>query len=369
MYAGVWYGREAEDMRVLFIANHDPRKRYRFLLEPLREVGVAADLFDGSGAMPMVLFRAMSALRAVPRAEVIILTGGDIRNFAWFLLARLITRSKIVLRFGGDPLEVRNSVERGFRARRNWLNFLRSYIGKTFTKIMLRRVDAVVVVSGYLLGNMRSALGEKVRTLVLPPTLKPPQAQAGVADKLPAGDDTVNLLTVTNLNYREKADGVMIIAGAIDRLPGRQGFDSPIRYDVVGGGYQLDFMRRSIGDSSVIRLHGRSDNVSEFYRRADIFVYCSTLDGYPLVLCEAQSYGLPIVANRWGAFPDMLSENEDALFFDGDDGDQLAGLLARLIEDESLRRRMNQAAVTNFVIRHSSIDCGKRLQQFLRSLI
>jgi hypothetical protein len=121
-------------MRVLFIANRDPRKRYRFLLEPLREVGVDVDLFDGAGTMPMVLWRAIGVLRGRPRAEVLILTGGDIRNFAWFLLARSMTRSKIVLRFGGDPLEVRNSVERGFLARRNWLNYLRSYIGKTLTQ-------------------------------------------------------------------------------------------------------------------------------------------------------------------------------------------------------------------------------------------
>jgi glycosyltransferase involved in cell wall biosynthesis len=216
---------------------------------------------------------------------------------------------------------------------------------------------------------MQAALGEKVRSLVLPPTLNPPQSSGSDADKPPTDDASVNLLTVTNLNYREKAEGVMTIAGAIDRLLGRQDFDLPIQYDVVGGGYQLDFLRHSIGDNSIIRLHGRSDNVAEFYRRADIFVYCSTLDGYPLVLCEAQSYGLPIVANRWGAFPDMLSENEDSLFFDGDDSSQLAGLLSRLIEDESLRTRMSQAAAASFVARHSSIDCGNRLRQFLQSLI
>jgi len=356
-------------MRVLFIANRDPRKRYRFLLEPLREVGVDVGLFDGSGAMPMVLLRAIGALRRAPRAEVLILTGGDIRNFVWFLLARLITRSKIVLRFGGDPLEVRNSAERGFLAQRNWLNFLRSYIGKTLTQFMLRRVDALVVVSDYLLRSMRPALGEKVQTLVLPPTLSPPRPAEGDADNLAAGGDSVNLLTVTNLNYREKAEGVMTIAKAIERLLDQQASESTIQYDVVGGGYQLDSLRRSIGDKLAIRLHGRSDNVAEFYRRADIFVYCSTLDGYPLVLCEAQSYGLPIVANRWGAFPDMLSENEDSLFFNGDDSDELAALLARLIEDESLRAKMSRAAAASFVSRHSSIDCGNRLQQFLQSLI
>lgn len=356
-------------MRVLFIANGDPRKRYRFLLEPLLEVGVDVDLFDASGAMPLVLLRAIGRLRRAPRAEILILTGGDIRNFIWFLLARLLTRSKIVLRFGGDPLAVRNSVESGFLARRNWARLVRSYMGKTLTKIMLKRVDAVVVVSDFLLRGMRAALGNRVRTLILPPTLRPPVDSRSDVDDLRDSDASLNLLTVTNLNYREKAQGVITIASAIDRLLNRQACEISIRYDVVGGGYQFDFLQRSVATISAIHLHGRSDKVNEFYRRADIFVYCSTLDGYPLVLCEAQSFALPIIANRWGAFPDMLNENKDSLFFDDDDIDGLEAALKQLIEDKSLRAKMSQAARQNFISRHSSVECGTRLQHFLQTLI
>jgi glycosyltransferase involved in cell wall biosynthesis len=215
---------------------------------------------------------------------------------------------------------------------------------------------------------MQAALGDGVRRLVLPPTISPPAPTQGDAADLSAAGASIRLLTVTNLNYREKAQGVILIAGALERLLGRQASATGIQYDVVGGGYQLEFLRQAIGANAAIRLHGRSDNVAEFYRRADIFVYCSTLDGYPLVLCEAQSFGLPIVANRWGAFPDMLNQDQDALFFDADDPAEIDRVLERLITDKNLRRRLGQGALVNFDKNNSSARCGKRLQQFLQGL-
>lgn len=360
-------------MRVLFISTRDPRRRYRFLLEPLREIGVDVDLFDGAGSMRSTLPKVIRRLRASPPSDVLILTGSSTRNFIWFLVARLLTRTRIVLRFGGDPLEVRNAVDRGYRGQRSWKTSLGTFLSTAITRCLLKRVDAVVVVSDNLLQSMRPALGERVRTLVLPPTLKQPAPAEG-ADALSSPDDCVNLLTVTNLKYHEKAQGVMTIARAVEQLSGTTNAPAEIRYDVLGGGHQLEFLQQSLAESGLlasgrIHLHGRLDNVADYYRHADIFVYCSTLDGYPLVLCEAQSFGLPIVANRWGAFPDMLNENRDALFFDGEDVDALAAALIRLIEDKSMRVKMGEAAARNFKERHSSIECGNRLQQFLQSLI
>ena len=191
----------------------------------------------------------------------------------------------------------------------------------------------------------------------------------GAVDEPSANGASIKLLTVTNLNYREKADGVIAIASAVERLLGQQTGTTGIQYDVVGGGYQLDFLQQAIGASAAIRLHGRSDNVTEFYRRADIFVYCSTLDGYPLVLCEAQSFGLPIVANRWGAFPDMLNQDRDALFFDADDPNEIDRVLGCLLGDKALRERLSRGALVNFEKVNSSIRCGMRLQQFLQELV
>ena len=181
------------------------------------------------------------------------------------------------------------------------------------------------------------------------------------------------MLTVTNLNYHEKADGVIRIIDSIRQIVLDQPNGYQIRYDVVGGGHQQDYLLRAldrIGDLPGVEIHlqGRLPDVREYYRAADIFVYCSTLDGYPLVLCEAQSFSLPIVANRWGAFPDMLNQEQDALLFESDSIDELADSLRRLLDDARLRGEMGRAARENFIRNNSLESCGNRLKQFLQSI-
>ncbi len=369
-------GTTADDMHVLFISNRDPRKRYRFQLEPLREVGASVELLDGAGAASRAVPKVIARLLRKPRVDVVMLTGGNSSNLIWYLLTTIFSRARVVLRFGGHPLDVRASVMRSFREQKQKLSMYSSFrntVARARTRFMLRHVAAVIAVSEYLLLDMRSVLGSKVKTLVLPPVIEAPEAANEARSSAPPGSP-VRVLTVTNLKYREKADGVIAIAAAVERIASALAPGIEIQYDVLGGGNELNYLQqnleqRGLLQSGRVRLHGRLDNVADFYRGADIFAYSSTLDGYPLVLCEAQSFGLPVVANRWGAFPDMMNDGSDALFFEQDDnGDGLAAALEKLVADQPLREQMSRAARENFIARHSLAKSGERLQTFLQSL-
>ena len=355
-------------MQVLFIATRDPRQRYRFLHDPLTSTDTAVFLHEDTGTLLPAIVRGARRLRLQPRPDVVILTGGDIRNFIWFILVALLTRARRVVRFGGDPLQVRDSAQSSFRARGQWLRYLRSRVGKALTRVMLKRADGIILVSEFLRRQLQPDLGLRVRSLVLAPTIPDPDAGNGNAG---AASGRTMLLTVTNLNYREKADGVVRIVDALRELSanGRQ-----LQFDVIGGGHHLDDLRQWLRQQPPLRgveinLHGQLADLSGFYRRADIFVYCSTLDGYPLVLAEAQAYGLPVLVNRWGGFPDMLNEEKDALFYESDSIDELGAGLRRLLDDAALRARMGKAARENFTLNNSPQACARRLQQFLHSLI
>ena len=80
-------------MRVLFISTRDPRRRFRFLYEPLLEIGVDAELLDGTASIRSTLPRVWRRLRAKPRIDVLVLTGSNTANFPWYLLTRLLTRA------------------------------------------------------------------------------------------------------------------------------------------------------------------------------------------------------------------------------------------------------------------------------------
>ena len=360
-------------MRVLFIATRDPRRRYRFLHDPLLDTDVEVDLFEDAGMLLSMIPVGLKAMRRSPPADVVMLTGGDIRNFIWFLLTKIFTRARIVVRFGGDPIEVRESAQKTFIEKGHWGKYFRSLVGKWLTRVLLKYCDGVIVVSEFLLNSLQAEIGKRVQTLVLAPTIPDMGLEEG---ELPSRDDRdrIRLLTVTNLNYREKADGVKMIAESIHRIARRGECQQGIDYDILGGGHQLESLRDELGRTTAapdttVELHGKSSEVAEFYRRADIFVYCSSLDGYPLVLCEAQSFGLPIVANRWGGFPDMLNEEKDALFFDSDSIAELDVALCSLIGNAGLRQQMGAAARENFLRKNAPETCARRLQEFLQGLI
>lgn len=68
---------------------------------------------------------------------------------------------------------------------------------------------------------------------------------------------------------------------------------------IVGGGAEelrLKQIACDLGISSRVIFLGQQKNVDQFYRQASIYCLSSRNEGFPMVLLEAQSYGLPIVA-------------------------------------------------------------------------
>ena len=87
------------------------------------------------------------------------------------------------------------------------------------------------------------------------------------------------------------------------------------------------------------------------------------------MLCEAQAFALPVVANRWGAFPGMLNDETDALLFESGNMAGLRDALQRLLDDETLRAEFGRAARENFIRRNSPEACGEKLRRFLEDLL
>ena len=85
------------------------------------------------------------------------------------------------------------------------------------------------------------------------------------------------------------------------------------------------------------------------YRKADAFVLASRVasdgdrDGLPNVLMEAQSQGLPCLATRVSAIPELIQGGVTGLLVEPGDVDGLAAGLERLIRDADLRRNLGEA--------------------------
>jgi len=150
------------------------------------------------------------------------------------------------------------------------------------------------------------------------------------------------LLTVATLT-RRKAHDVLIdaLAPLADlswqaRFVGGKGFD-PDWSDAL----QQQVNRLKLQDR--IQLVGAVEDLEAEFQNADLFVLPSRYEGYGMVFAEALAAGLPVIAARAGAVPDVVPESAGLLVPPDDTAALTEALRSMLIEDE-LRRQLQAGA-------------------------
>ena len=119
--------------------------------------------------------------------------------------------------------------------------------------------------------------------------------------------------------------------------------------DIVGDGpqrqeLQLQIERLGLEDS--VHLVPPTSDIQSLYLRSSIFVLTSRYEGLPMVLLEAQTYGLPIVSFACPCGPrDVIEDGINGFLIEGEDETQFAERLTTLMNDPTLRQRMGQAAL------------------------
>ena len=95
--------------------------------------------------------------------------------------------------------------------------------------------------------------------------------------------------------------------------------------------------------------------------RGDIFVFPSLLEGFGMVLAEAQCYGLPIVCFDNSAMPFTVRHGENGLLCGNGDVQQLAENIRTILQDRALRARMSRRALKDSESLCSQADFKKKV--------
>ena len=131
--------------------------------------------------------------------------------------------------------------------------------------------------------------------------------------------------------------GVDVLLAAAARLP-----DVSVR--LAGDGPSLEKLSSGAPANSLFVNRLGAEQMAAFYRGARFLVVPSKwFEGCPLVVSEAMSHGLPVIASRIGGLPEFVEEGVTGLLFEPGNVAELADKIRLLWGNPDLCRRMGAA--------------------------
>ena len=89
---------------------------------------------------------------------------------------------------------------------------------------------------------------------------------------------------------------------------------------------------KSLGLDDCVTFHNPSKRIADVYRQADALCLPSIHEGYPNVLCEAMSCGLPVICSNVQEMPRIVTEGENGYLFDPHSVEDIVRAVIRLLE-------------------------------------
>lgn len=224
----------------------------------------------------------------------------------------------------------RNDPKRLRRSRRNWEELARKFYNSA---------DLVTANTHGALLDMRDFVeNEKLAFVPNPLVFKNGNGHAPDAKLSPQP----LILNVGRL-VRDKAQDVLLDAFALlgDEF-------NEWRLGIIGDGRYEGALRKQAARLRVedrVDWHGVVNDPHAFYHIARIFALPSRVEGMSNALLEAMSCGLPVIVSDGAPGPlELVEDGVTGLVVPVNDAPALAAALRRLAADESLRKRLGQAA-------------------------
>jgi glycosyltransferase involved in cell wall biosynthesis len=228
------------------------------------------------------------------------------------------------------------------RNERGWVRVLLR-VQARWERLNTRRADLVMVPSHYSAAVARALYGvPPARLAVVPEPIDLVGWDARFADAPRRAGRGPVVLAVARL-YPRKRIGDLLRAAALlrDRVP-------RLQVRVVGRGPEWDAARRlhaelGLGDAVALLGDVSRRQLAEEYTSADCFCLPSVQEGFGVALLEAMAAGLPVVACRAAAIPEVVLDGQTGVLVEARSPRALADALEGLLRHPEVRQEMGKA--------------------------
>ena len=122
----------------------------------------------------------------------------------------------------------------------------------------------------------------------------------------------------------------------------------PLRFVMTGAGPLRGAIITAVRDAAMpqgrFHLLGEVEDLLPWLRSCDVLVVPSKLDGRPVVVVEALALGVPVLASRVGALPELIKDGINGFLQTSGDADAFVRRLSQLAGDRPLLARMKSEA-------------------------
>ncbi len=202
----------------------------------------------------------------------------------------------------------------------------RAVPGDWVRRRLYRRPDRFIVPGPAVVGQVRAA-GGRASVVVADNVVAPPPApaRARACEALGLDGEARVALFLGRLDVRQK--GLDILAASIRRGAAHLGGWTFLFVGAGDGEADLAQLSRDLAGQVDIRCSRWTDSPDAMLAAADLLLMPSRWEGVPLVMLEAMTYGIPILASEIDVFQDYLPQANRIDFASAD----LAAAMARAI--------------------------------------
>lgn len=160
----------------------------------------------------------------------------------------------------------------------------------------------------------------------------------------PSQDSKV-ILSVGRYRYQKGYDLLMYAWGQIQNKKGW-------KLIIVGEGedkQKIIELTKKLKIENTVELHLATTNIAQYFEKASIYCMSSRFEGLPMVLLEAQSFGLPIVSFDCDTGPaELIEENITGYLVEPENIDELSLKINAMINlDQETYLKMSECAKEN----------------------
>lgn len=230
--------------------------------------------------------------------------------------------------------------------------------------------DAVVAPSNYVKEYLvREGIRTRVEVVPTGVDLEALKGFAGkgIRERYGIGPNDIVLLYVGRLSKEKNLPFLLDSLKLIIR-------ETPaVRLLIAAGGPKEEELRRlavSLGMSSHLIFAGqvKQPEVFNYFAASDIFVFASTTETQGLVIAEAASSGLPVVAVDAGGVSDAVIEGKTG-YLVPHDVFAFSKKVSGLIKNEELRKKMSQEAARHARENFSAERYARRIEEIYKDLL